>query len=153
MLESGLLPEGALQLVIGRPGDLLDRLGAQDVLSFTGSADTALMLRSNPKLLSRSVRVVTEQDSLNASVLGPDIGPDEPEFGLFVKEVVREMSAKAGQKCTAIRRIFVPEKLITPVAEALMDDLGAGQTIYCPAFPENGRSIFMGNLFVGQQPL
>ena len=125
ILNSGLLPDGALQLVIGRPGDLLDRLGPQDVLSFTGSADTALMLRSNPKLLSQSVRVLTEQDSLNASVLGPDIGPDDPEFDLFIKEVVREMSTKAGQKCTAIRRIFVPENRIQPVSEAVIEKLSA----------------------------
>jgi oxepin-CoA hydrolase/3-oxo-5,6-dehydrosuberyl-CoA semialdehyde dehydrogenase len=109
MLESGILPEGALQLVSGDLGDLLDRLDGQDVVSFTGSADTALALRSRPRILSGAVRFVAEQDSLNATILGPDAVPGTPEFDLFVKEVHREMTAKAGQKCTAIRRILVPE--------------------------------------------
>jgi oxepin-CoA hydrolase/3-oxo-5,6-dehydrosuberyl-CoA semialdehyde dehydrogenase len=109
MIESGILPEGAVQLVSGGLGDLLDRLDYQDVVGFTGSAKTALMLRSNPHLLENSVRFVAEQDSLNASVLGPDVTPDSPEFDILVKEVVREMTAKAGQKCTAIRRIIVPK--------------------------------------------
>jgi oxepin-CoA hydrolase/3-oxo-5,6-dehydrosuberyl-CoA semialdehyde dehydrogenase len=119
MIESGILPEGAVQLVSGGLGDLLDRLDYQDVVGFTGSAKTALMLRSNPHLLENSVRFVAEQDSLNASVLGPDVTPDSPEFDILVKEVVREMTAKAGQKCTAIRRIIVPQALIGPVGEAI----------------------------------
>ena len=119
MLESGLLPEGALQLVSGGLGDMLDHLDCQDAVAFTGSADTALKLRTNPKLLERSVRFASEQDSLNASVLGPDATPDTPEFDLFVKEVQREMTAKAGQKCTAIRRIMVPQSLVDPVIEAI----------------------------------
>ena len=119
MTESGLLPEGAVQLVVGGTGDLLDRLGPQDVVSFTGSADTAFHLRSNPNLLRRSVPFIAEQDSLNASVLGPDATRDTPEFELFVTEVVREMTAKAGQKCTAIRRIMVPEGRMDEVAEAV----------------------------------
>jgi len=119
MLDSGFLPEGSLQLVSGGLGDMLDRLDAQDVVSFTGSANTALMLRSNPHLLANSIRFTAEQDSLNASVLGPDATPGTPEFDLFVKEVQREMTAKAGQKCTAIRRIFAPEAHVQAVIEAL----------------------------------
>lgn len=119
MLDSGILPPGALQLVSGGVGDMLDRLACQDVVSFTGSAATALALRANPNILSNSVRFVAEQDSLNASILGPDAGPGSPEFDLFVKEVSREMTVKAGQKCTAIRRIMVPEGREEAVIEAL----------------------------------
>ncbi|MEL6235627.1 MAG: aldehyde dehydrogenase family protein, partial [Pseudomonadota bacterium] len=86
MLEAGILPEGALQLIAGGTGDLLDRLTCQDVVSFTGSAATALRLRANLALLANSVRFVAEQDSLNAAILGPDAGPDTPEFELFIKE-------------------------------------------------------------------
>ncbi|MEL6682876.1 MAG: phenylacetic acid degradation bifunctional protein PaaZ, partial [Pseudomonadota bacterium] len=119
MLDSGILPEGALQLVTGGLGDMLDRLTNQDVVSFTGSADTALMLRSAPHILANSIRFIAEQDSLNASILGPDATPDTPEFDLFVKEVSREMTTKAGQKCTAIRRIIAPDHLVQPVIDAL----------------------------------
>ncbi|NOD47624.1 MULTISPECIES: phenylacetic acid degradation bifunctional protein PaaZ [unclassified Ruegeria] len=119
MLDSGILPAGALQLVSGGLGDMLDRLTLQDVVSFTGSADTALKLRSNPVILENSVRFVAEQDSLNCSILGPDAKPGTPEFDLFVKEVQREMTAKAGQKCTAIRRIIAPEVQVQAVIEAL----------------------------------
>ena len=119
MLDSGILPAGALQLVSGGLGDMLDHLGCQDVVSFTGSADTALKLRSNPVILENSVRFVAEQDSLNASILGPDAEPGTPEFDLFVKEVQREMTTKAGQKCTAIRRIIAPENTVQAVIEAL----------------------------------
>ncbi|MEM5472238.1 phenylacetic acid degradation bifunctional protein PaaZ [Hoeflea sp. AS60] len=123
MIESGLLPDGALQLVSGGLGDLLDRLDYQDVVGFTGSAKTALMLRSNPILLEKSVRFVAEQDSLNASVLGPDVTEGSPEFDILVKEAVREMTAKAGQKCTAIRRIIVPQALLGPVGDAIAEKL------------------------------
>ncbi|MDQ6683693.1 MAG: 3,4-dehydroadipyl-CoA semialdehyde dehydrogenase, partial [Pseudomonadota bacterium] len=123
MLDSGLLPSGALQLVIGSTGDLLDRLDSQDVVTFTGSADTALKLRSNANLLARSVPFNAEADSLNAALLGPDVGPGDPEFELFVKEVVREMTAKAGQKCTAIRRAIVPRRHLDAVVAALRDRL------------------------------
>lgn len=119
MLDSGLLPDGALQLVSGGLGDMLDRLDCQDVVSFTGSADTALKLRQNPVILKNSIRFVAEQDSLNASILGPDAEPGTPEFDLFVKEVGREMTAKAGQKCTAIRRIIAPQSRVEAVIEAL----------------------------------
>ncbi|MFW8594337.1 phenylacetic acid degradation bifunctional protein PaaZ [Cribrihabitans neustonicus] len=119
MLDSGILPEGALQLVSGGLGGMLDHLTMQDVVSFTGSADTALKLRANPVILKNSVRFVAEQDSLNASILGPDAQPGTPEFDLFVKEVQREMTTKAGQKCTAIRRIIAPQAQVDAVIEAL----------------------------------
>lgn len=124
MWDSGLLPAGALQLVTGGLGDMLDHLDCQDVVSFTGSADTALKLRANPRLLRRSTRFMAEQDSLNASVLGPDAGPGTPEFDLFIKEAHREMTAKAGQKCTAIRRIMAPQAHVDAVIAALSDRLG-----------------------------
>jgi len=123
MLESGLLPEGALQLVTGGLGDMLDRLTCQDVVAFTGSADTALKLRSNPNILRNSTRFTAEADSLNASVLGPDVQPGSAEFDLFVKEVQREMTAKAGQKCTAIRRIIAPEAQVEALIDALKSRL------------------------------
>ena len=119
LLESEILPKGALQFVSGGVGDLLDLLGAQDVVAFTGSADTALKLRSNPVILSNSVRFAAEQDSLNCSILGPDVEPRSKEFDLFVKEISREMTAKAGQKCTAIRRIMTPQNLLEPVIAAV----------------------------------
>ncbi|ASP21101.1 NAD-dependent succinate-semialdehyde dehydrogenase [Antarctobacter heliothermus] len=123
MLDSGILPAGALQLVSGGLGDMLDRLTCQDVVSFTGSADTAFKLRSAPHILRNSIRFVAEQDSLNASILGPDATPGTPEFDLFVKEVHREMTAKAGQKCTAIRRIIAPDAQVPALIEALSDRL------------------------------
>lgn len=121
--QSGILPEGAVQFIAGPTGDLLDRLTAQDVVSFTGSAATAQMLRSNRRLVENSVRFIAEQDSLNASVLGPGAAPGTPEFDFFVKEVHREMTAKAGQKCTAIRRIIVPGAHREAVIEAIADRL------------------------------
>ncbi len=123
MVESGILPAGAVQLISGGTGDLLDRLSMQDVVSFTGSARTALALRSAPNILENSVRFVAEQDSLNASILGPDAVPGTPEFDLFVKEVQREMTTKAGQKCTAIRRIMAPENQVEAVIAALSERL------------------------------
>jgi oxepin-CoA hydrolase/3-oxo-5,6-dehydrosuberyl-CoA semialdehyde dehydrogenase len=123
MHESGLLPDGSIQLVIGSTGDLLDRLNGADVVTFTGSADTAMKLRANKNLLANSVPFTAEADSLNCAILGPDVTPDDPEFDLFVKEVAREMTGKAGQKCTAIRRIIVPESRVDAVAERLRDRL------------------------------
>jgi oxepin-CoA hydrolase/3-oxo-5,6-dehydrosuberyl-CoA semialdehyde dehydrogenase len=119
MIESGHLPEGAVQLVSGGLGNTLDLLTCQDVVSFTGSADTALKLRSSEHILKNSIRFIAEQDSLNASILGPDALPGTPEFDLFIKEVTREMTAKAGQKCTAIRRILAPQHQVDAVIEAL----------------------------------
>lgn len=119
MLEANVLPPGALQLIVGATGDLFDHLTSQDVVSFTGSAQTAAKLKSHPAIQRESVRFVAEQDSLNASVLGPDATTESPEFDLFIKEVVREMTVKAGQKCTAIRRAFVPANLIDAAQVAL----------------------------------
>ncbi|CAD5108926.1 phenylacetic acid degradation bifunctional protein PaaZ [Zestomonas carbonaria] len=119
MHESGLLPAGSLQLIIGGTGDLLDRLQGQDVVTFTGSADTAAKLRVNVNLVRHSVPFNAEADSLNCAILAPDVTPDDEEFDLFVKEVAREMTVKAGQKCTAIRRAIVPARHIDAVAERL----------------------------------
>ena len=119
MIEAGVLPAGALQLIMGSTGNLFDHLTCQDVVSFTGSAQTSIKLQSHPVIQRESVRFVAERDSLNASVLGPDATPDSPEFDLFIKEVVREMTVKAGQKCTAIRRAFVPAALLDAAEEAL----------------------------------
>jgi oxepin-CoA hydrolase/3-oxo-5,6-dehydrosuberyl-CoA semialdehyde dehydrogenase len=123
MMESNLLPEGSLQLVIGSTGDLLDRLSGADVVTFTGSADTAAKLRANPNLIAQSVPFTAEADSLNCAILAPDVTPDDPEFDLFIKEVAREMTGKAGQKCTAIRRIIVPENRVEAVGERLRERL------------------------------
>ncbi|MBS0377290.1 MAG: phenylacetic acid degradation bifunctional protein PaaZ [Proteobacteria bacterium] len=119
IIESGILPPGAVQLICGGVGDLFDHLSCQDVVSFTGSAATALKLRQHPQVLAQSVRFTAETDSLNSSILGPDAVPGTPEFDLFVREVVREMTAKAGQKCTAIRRALVPAQQAAHVNEAL----------------------------------
>lgn len=123
IVESGLLPEGAVQLVVGGAGDLIDRLSGQDVVSFTGSATTAAILRSNRNLVDNATRFIAEQDSLNASILGPDAAPGTPEFEVFVNEVHREVTAKAGQKCTAIRRIIVPAAHRQAVIEAVVERL------------------------------
>jgi oxepin-CoA hydrolase/3-oxo-5,6-dehydrosuberyl-CoA semialdehyde dehydrogenase len=119
IVETGLLPAGALQLVCGGVGDLFDHLGCQDVVSFTGSAATAEKLRTHPAVVRHSVRFVAETDSLNSSVLGPDAGPGTPEFDLFVQEVAREMTVKAGQKCTAIRKALVPQAFVAEAVAAL----------------------------------
>ena len=121
--ESGILPEGALQLIIGGTGDLLDRVEGQDVVTFTGSADTAAKLRATPNLVKHSVPFNAEADSLNCAVLAPDVTPDDEEFDLFVKEIAREMTQKAGQKCTAIRRALVPADRIDAVAAKLKERL------------------------------
>lgn len=123
MIEADVLPKGALQLIMGGVGDLFDHLTLQDVVSFTGSAATAMKLQSHPVIARESVRFVAERDSLNASILGPDAGPGTPEFDLFVKEVAREMTVKAGQKCTAIRRALAPEQHLDAVQEALTERL------------------------------
>ncbi|HEY1114681.1 MAG TPA: phenylacetic acid degradation bifunctional protein PaaZ [Chitinophagaceae bacterium] len=112
IIASGILPEGALQLICGSAGDLLDHVTYQDVVTFTGSHTTGLMLKSGKRILEESVPFNMEADSLNAMVLGEDVRPGSPEWDLFVKEVRKEMTVKAGQKCTAVRRIFVPEALL-----------------------------------------
>ncbi len=108
IIASGILPDGALQLVCGSAGDMLDHLESQDVVTFTGSASTGLMLRAHPRMLSQSVPFNMEADSLNCIVLGSDVNPGTAEWDIFIKEIRKEMTVKAGQKCTAIRRIFVP---------------------------------------------
>ena len=119
IVQSNILPEGSLQLVIGGTGDLLNRLNGADVVTFTGSADTAARLRVHPNLIANSIPFNAEADSLNCAILGPDVSPDDEEFELFVKEVAREMTVKAGQKCTAIRRAIVPAKHMDAVIEKL----------------------------------
>lgn len=125
MIEADVLPQGAVQLVVGGVGDLFDHLTGQDVVSFTGSAQTALKLRTHPVIQRESVKFIAEQDSLNASVLGPDAAPGTPEFDLFVTEVVNEMTVKAGQKCTAIRRALVPAGFLEDTEQAIADRLSA----------------------------
>ena len=123
MIEADILPPGAAQLIVGGVGDLFDHLIGQDVVSFTGSAQTALKLKSHPTIVRESVRFVAEQDSLNASLLGPDAAPGTPEFDLFIKEVATEMTVKAGQKCTAIRRAMAPTQYLDAVERALSERL------------------------------
>ena len=119
IVASGLLPEGSVQLLCGGAGDLLDHLEEHDLLSFTGSAATAQRLRAHPTVVGRAVRFNAEADSLNCSILGPDGAPGTPEFELYVKQLVTEMTVKAGQKCTAIRRAFVPVDVLDDVIDAV----------------------------------
>ena len=119
IIESGILPDGSLQLLCGSAGDLLDHLGEQDLLGFTGSASTARQLRAHPNVVARAVRFNAEADSLNCSILGPDATPGTPEFDLYVRQLVTEMTVKAGQKCTAIRRAFVPAGQLDAVIDAV----------------------------------
>ncbi len=119
MIESEIFPDGAIQLVCGGAGDLLDHLGCQDAVAFTGSTGTGRMLKERPNIVENAVRFNLEADSLNCSILGPDATPGTEEFDLFVKEVVREMTSKAGQKCTAIRRTIVPNGAMYDVVQAL----------------------------------
>src|SRR3954466_6315742 len=119
MVESNILPEGSIQLLCGSAGDLLDKLDSQCAVAFTGSATTGLMLKSNKVIASENVRFNQEADSLNFSMLGPDAKPGTEEFDLFIKEVAKEMTVKAGQKCTAIRRTFVHESVMQDVMRSL----------------------------------
>jgi oxepin-CoA hydrolase/3-oxo-5,6-dehydrosuberyl-CoA semialdehyde dehydrogenase len=119
IIASGILPEGSVQFIAGSFGDLLDRLTGQDVVSFTGSAQTATKLQRTPAIAQNSVRFIAEQDSLNAAILGPDVTIEAPEFELFVKELAREITTKAGQRCTCIRRAIVPRRMIDAVQGAL----------------------------------
>ncbi len=129
--QAGVLPAGSVQLVSGSPGDLLDHLDSQDVLAFTGSADTGLHLRSRDNILARNVTVNVEADSLNSAVLAPGLDESSEAYQLFLKDVFREMTQKTGQKCTAVRRIFVPEADVDRVAAALagrLEALAVGNT-------------------------
>ncbi|PPK66300.1 phenylacetic acid degradation bifunctional protein PaaZ [Actinokineospora auranticolor] len=141
IIGTGLLPEGSVQLVCGSAGDLLDHLTPQDLVSFTGSAATARKLRVHETVVRHAVRFNAEADSLNCSILGPDAGPGTAEFDLFVKQLVNEMTVKAGQKCTAIRRAFVPAALADPVTEAVVARLRK-VTVGNPANPD----VRMGSL-------
>ena len=123
IIASKILPEGALQLICGSAGDILDHVGSQDVVTFTGSATTGLKLRSHPRLLQESVPFNMEADSLNCIVLGNNVDPGSAEWDLFIKEIRKEMTIKAGQKCTAIRRIFVPENKMEDVWKAVSASL------------------------------
>nr|WP_269327697.1 phenylacetic acid degradation bifunctional protein PaaZ [Kineosporia mesophila] len=123
IIASGILPPGSLQLVAGSAGSLLDELGVHDSVAFTGSAHTAGILRRHPHVLDAGVHLGVEADSLNCSVLGPDVTGSDPEFDLFVKGVVTEMTVKAGQKCTAIRRVIVPSLMAASVSDAIAERL------------------------------
>lgn len=141
IVASGILPDGALQLICGSTGDLLEHVNSQDAISFTGSASTGLMLKSQARILAENVPFNMEADSLNCIVLGDDVAPGMPEWDIFIKEVRREMTVKAGQKCTAIRRIFVPENKMEDVWMAISKSL-AQTTI---GNPENEK-VKMGAL-------
>ncbi|HEY4154636.1 MAG TPA: phenylacetic acid degradation bifunctional protein PaaZ [Puia sp.] len=138
---SGILPPGALQLICGSTGNLLDLLTAQDTVTFTGSASTGLKLKSNPNILRENVSFTMEADSLNCIVLGEDADPSKPEWDIFVKEVRKEMTVKAGQKCTAIRRIFVPENKLEEMGKSIFKSLA--QTVI--GNPSNEK-VRMGSL-------
>jgi oxepin-CoA hydrolase/3-oxo-5,6-dehydrosuberyl-CoA semialdehyde dehydrogenase len=141
IVSSGILPEGALQLVVGLGRGVIDFTGSDDVVTFTGSAHTGLMLSSLPNISANSVSFNLECDSLNAAILGKDAVPGTPEFDIFIKEVQKEITVKAGQKCTSVRRILVPEELIDDVQKALSKRL-AQNTIGDPADP----TVRMGSL-------
>ncbi|MGF1555583.1 phenylacetic acid degradation bifunctional protein PaaZ [Paucihalobacter sp.] len=146
IVGSGILPEGALQIINGTVKNILDTVESQDVVTFTGSATTGRLLKAHPRLIEESVPFTMEADSLNASILGEDAVPGTPEFDLFIKEVRNEMTVKAGQKCTAIRRVIVPENLVEDVQMALGKALDK-VTIGDPRLKE----VRMGSLVSRQQ--
>ena len=146
MIDSGILPEGALQIINGTVRNILDTVESQDVVTFTGSAATGRILKAHPRIIQESVPFTMEADSLNASILGEDAVPGTPEFDLFIKEVRKEMTVKAGQKCTAIRRIIVPENLVEEVQVSLAKALDK-VTIGDPRLKE----VRMGSLISKQQ--
>ena len=119
IVKAGILPAGAISILCGSARDLLDHVRESDIVSFTGSAETAARIRSNPNVVRRSTRVNIEADSINSTILGPDVAPGTDLFDLFAKEVVREMTLKAGQKCTAIRRVLVPRKHFKETGDAI----------------------------------
>ena len=146
LVEADLLPAGSVSLICGRTGDLLDLLGEQDVFAFTGSADTALALRSKQNLLASSTRVNIEADSLNAAVLAQGVDRDSETWELFLRDVAREMLQKSGQKCTAVRRIFVPKDELDEVQAALADRLSG-----CVVGNPTDSSVTMGPLATERQ--
>ncbi len=141
IIASKILPEGALQLLCGSAGDILDHVTSQDVVTFTGSASTGLLLKSNLNILKENVPFNMEADSLNCIVLGEDVTPDKPEWNIFIKEVRREMTLKAGQRCTGIRRIFVPENKM----EDLWKEIGTSLSQTTIGNPLNA-TVRMGSL-------
>ena len=141
MVESGLVPDGAISPICGSTGDLLDQLDSQDVVTFTGSATTSQQLRVPPNFVKPSIPFTMEADSLNYCVLGESVTPEDPEFGLFIRKIVREMSAKAGQKCTAIRRIMVPDAQLDNERTALLEKLAT-----IPVGDPSQTGIKMGSL-------
>ncbi len=147
IIASKILPEGALQLICGSANGILDHVESQDVVTFTGSASTGKMLKAHPRLLQEAVHFNMEADSLNCCVLGTDVTPSMPEFDIFIKEVAREITTKAGQKCTAVRRIIVPENMVEDVQIALGKRL-AQNVIGDP----NVEGVRMGSL-AGQSQL
>src|SRR5687767_14388464 len=141
IIASKILPEGSLQLICGSAGNILDHVISQDVVTFTGSASTGLMLKSNPHILRESVPFNMEADSLNCIVLGKDVVPGMPEWDIFVKEIRKEMTLKAGQRCTGVRRIFVPEDKLEEMSKSLTAALA--QTVIGDPMNEKVR---MGSL-------
>nr|WP_136251274.1 phenylacetic acid degradation bifunctional protein PaaZ [Ningiella ruwaisensis] len=141
IVEAGILPDGAIQLICGGIGDLLDQLSEQDTVTFTGSATTGRKLKTHPNIIKNSIPFNMEADSLNCSILGLSVAQDDPEFDLFIKELVREITTKAGQKCTAIRRAIVPAHMIDDVIHAVKARL-AKVTIGDP----NAEGVRMGSL-------
>ena len=148
IVDSKILPEGSLQLICGSARGIIDSVETGDIVTFTGSASTGMMLKSNPRLIEKAVSFNMEADSLNCSVLGEDAVPGTAEFDLFIKEVQREMTVKAGQKCTAVRRIIVPEKLVEDVKIALGKRL-AKTTIGDPSV----EGVRMGSLAGNEQKI
>jgi oxepin-CoA hydrolase/3-oxo-5,6-dehydrosuberyl-CoA semialdehyde dehydrogenase len=141
IIASGILPDGALQLICGRTGDMFDHLNEQDSVTFTGSAATGHMLKSHPNIVANSIPFNMEADSLNCSILGAKAGPGTPEFDLFVKGVAQEVTVKAGQKCTAIRRAIVPQEYSEAVIEALGQRLNK-----IPVGDPSAEGVRMGSL-------
>jgi oxepin-CoA hydrolase/3-oxo-5,6-dehydrosuberyl-CoA semialdehyde dehydrogenase len=146
LVDGKLLPEGALSFIAGSTGNLLELLGGQDVLAFTGSSFTGTTLRGGKAVLAHNVRVNVEADSLNAAVLGPDVDPTSETFNLFITDVARDVTQKTGQKCTAIRRVYAPKDRVKDVLDALADRLGQAK-VGNPARDE----VTMGPVATAQQ--
>lgn len=147
IIASNILPPGTLQLLTGSARGIMDHLDERDLVAFTGSAGTAQKLRSDAAVLLRGTRFTSEADSLNCSILAPDAGPDTPEFELYVKALVAEMTSKAGQKCTAIRRALVPQALVAPVIDAVRERIAAKVRIGAPGV----EGVTMGALVSREQ--
>lgn len=143
IVESEILPKGSVQLISGSVGDILDHVNEQDIVTFTGSASTGQKLKSHPNIIAKSVPFTMEADSLNCCILAPDVSVEDPEFDLYIKEVAREMTTKAGQKCTAIRRAIVPSNMTEAVGEALVKRL-QGTAIGDPAQKETRMGALVG---------